>query len=402
MELKDIFLIMGFVILIGFVGRLMREKTKTPEALFLIIFGLVLGPVTGIFSAQIIQDMVPLISTAAMVCILIESGIDFKITRIKGAIGTATAFTLLVAIITTLLITIFLVVFFNWPIAHAALLGLISSGTTTLTAMTLLNGIKVPDKIKNMIFLETILNDFTLITGTFIIIEFMRINKFGISEATNLFLSELLIGLLIGVFASIIWRHVLLKLNKKKELIYASTLGACFILYYIVSFFGGSAIISIFIFSLFLANYERVTSFLNLSNGKDEDGFHEYLSRIQAIQTDFGFFIASAFFVMLGMIFDPNVITLELFFIAIGILILIILSRALATKMISRKDKDVAKYSGLISIMVPRGYVAAVLIFVPLQQGIVIPGIANIMIFLIISTTVVAIIGTALYLRKNN
>jgi len=402
MNVEDAFLIMSMVILIGFAGRLIREKTKIPEALFLIVFGLILGPISGIVPGKEMLELVPFVSTAAMVSILIESGIEFKISKLTGALGTATVFTLLVAVITTVIVTCFLVIFFSWPIAHAALLGLISSGTTTLTAMTLLNSVKVTNKIKNIILRETIINDFTLIIGTFIIVGFIKVNNFGISDAANLFFSELTIGLLIGIIFAIVWRQIMLRLNKKKELTYASTLGTCFMMYYVVSFLGGNAIISIFAFSLILGNYDRISNFINsqMKRRKEED-FSQYLSRINSVKTDFGFFISSSFFVLLGIIFDPAIMNLELFMIAGGVLLIIIAARGASATMISADDKDLAKHKLLISLMIPRGYVAAVLAFVPLQQGIDIPGIANIMILLIISTTLVAIAGTAAYAKMN-
>ena len=50
--------------------------------------------------------------------------------------------------------------------------------------------------------------------------------------------------------------------------------------------------------------------------------------------------------------------------------------------------------------MIPRGYVAAVLAFVPAQLGINIPFLTDIVVILIVVTTIIAIIGTALYARS--
>ncbi|HID73135.1 TPA: hypothetical protein EYP38_04285, partial [Candidatus Micrarchaeota archaeon] len=169
MALEDFFLIIGAVILIGFIGNLVRQRTNIPDSLFLIVFGLLLGPVTGLVPGQALLEFVPIVSVAAMVTILVESGIGFDIFRIMGSFGRAALLTFLIAIITTALITGFLTFFYGWEPAHAALLGLISSGTTTITAMSLLNSLNIPNKIRRLVFLETVINDFTLILGTFII-----------------------------------------------------------------------------------------------------------------------------------------------------------------------------------------------------------------------------------------
>jgi NhaP-type Na+/H+ or K+/H+ antiporter len=171
MELEIFFLIIGIIILIGFIGRLIHKWTKVPEALFLILFGLSIGPLTGLVNGAALLEFVPIVSVAAMITILVESGVSFDISRILGTLGKAVAFTLLVAILTTMLITSALYFFFSWNILHAALLGIIASGTTTITSMALLKGIEINEKVRSLIMLETIINDFTLILGTFIIVD---------------------------------------------------------------------------------------------------------------------------------------------------------------------------------------------------------------------------------------
>ena len=49
--------------------------------------------------------------------------------------------------------------------------------------------------------------------------------------------------------------------------------------------------------------------------------------------------------------------------------------------------------------MIPRGYVAAVLAFVPAQEGVEVPLLSDIIVMLIIVTTLISIVGVALYSR---
>ena len=45
-------LVIGFILLVGFIGNILYKKTKIPESLFLIIIGIVLGPVLNIIKGD--------------------------------------------------------------------------------------------------------------------------------------------------------------------------------------------------------------------------------------------------------------------------------------------------------------------------------------------------------------
>ena len=62
-------------------------------------------------------------------------------------------------------------------------------------------------------------------------------------------------------------------------------------------------------------------------------------------------------------------------------------------------DSYFSQYRGLITVMIPRGYVAAVLAFVPAQEGIEIPLLSDIIVVMVVVTTIIAIIGSAFYAR---
>ncbi len=397
MELERFFLIIGAIILTGFVGMLINQRTKIPESLFLILFGFVLGPGLKIVDGATLIEFVPIVSVAAMIVILVESGISFDIFKILGTFGRAVLFTITIALLTTVLTTALLVYFFNWNPLHAALLGIISSGTTTITAMALLKGIKIVDEVRRLIMLETVMNDFTIILGTFLLIDLISFSMVDISTAAKSLLSDFSVGVLAGFIFCFVWRYVLENVNIKKELNYASTIGLCFVLYYLAGFFGGNPIIAIFTFSLLLGNYYKVYDFITGHEKDEKSGFDEVLRSIKSVQTDISFFMKSFFFVLLGVTFNMEVLGHIPLLLIAGVILMILLSRFLAATIVLRRDKVLARYRSLITVMIPRGYVAAVLAFVPAQQGIEIPLFTDVIVILIVATTFVAILGTAVF-----
>ncbi|MFP3950053.1 MAG: cation:proton antiporter [Candidatus Micrarchaeia archaeon] len=400
MDIEYLFLMIGAVLLTGFLGRLVRQRTQIPESLMLISFGLLLGPLTGVIPGEILMEFVPVISVAAMITILVEAGIGFDVSALKSALKTAVAFTLLVAISTTVLISLLLVHVYGWPILHAVLLGLICSGTTTITTMSLLEGMKVGDKLRRLILLETIINDFTLILGTFVIVEFMKVSGFGIEAGIKTALSELSVAIFLGLAFGFLWRRVLKDFNLERALNYISTIGFCFVLYYLAASLGGNSIIAIFTFSLFLGNYHKIYDLVRRPIKKAErKSFQNVLDSIHSVETDFTFFIASFFFVLLGLTLNPALLQSVSVFLIGGILCFILVSRLLSSQVLSWMDSYFSQYRGIITVMIPRGYVAAVLAFVPAQEGIEVPLLSDIIVVMVIVTTIIAILGSTVYAR---
>ena len=398
MDLETMMLIIGSVILIGFAGRITYRWTRVPESLFLIAFGLIIGPLTNLVDGSSSFEIIQIVFAAALITILIESGVTFDISRLMGHIGIAALFTLMIAAITTLLVAGMLVFFLNWNVLHALLLGLISSGTTTVTAMALLHGLNVSEKVRGLIMLETIINDFTLVVGTFLIVNFIKFEAFDLPVALQATFFDLTIGIMFGFTTAFVWRHVLSAVNIRKELNYASTIGVCFLLYYFAKAAGGSSVIAVFCFALVLGNYLRIIR--SITPEKKRIASDEITKSIVSVQNDFAFFMKTFFFVLLGITFDISLLSKIPLLLIAGILAMIILGRAISVTVISRIDHDYAKYRAVIASMIPRGALAAVLAFIPMQEGIEIPLFTDIVVILVLLTTLVAIVGVSVFGRK--
>jgi len=397
MDIGMLFLLTGAAILTGLAGILINQRTQIPDSLFLIVFGLLIGPVLGLVSGEAVNEFLPIVSTAAMVVILLDSGISFDISKILGLLRTSLIFTLSVAVLTTILITLFLVYFFGWDIGAAALLGLIASGTTTITAMALIKDLKVDTKVKRLILLETIINDLTLILGAFIIIDIIRFSTLEISSAVSSIFSDIGIGLVLGAVFAIVWRKLLPKADITRELNYASTLGICLILYFVAEALGGNSIIAIFAFSLMLGNYRKFSTILGTSKKSESKKFENIMDSIESSQINFTFFMKAFFFVLLGATFSTSLLSSISIYMILGIIVLILIARLVSISGLSYFDKDFAPYKFLVTVLIPRGYVAAVLAFIPVQYGIEIPMFTDIVVILVVLTSIVAMIGVFAY-----
>ncbi len=400
MNLSQILLFGGLVLLVGLFGRLLQQRTKLPESIFLILFGVLLGPILEIIPASEVLPFVPLVSTLALIVILLESGLSFEAHKLDYTLRSAIFLILLVGALTTIFVGGALHYVFGWEIYSALLIGLISSGTTTLTARTLLESTNADPHVRKIITLETIFNDITIVVGTMVLIEFMLSGQGGLAVPLRTIMSQFSVAIVLGAIFGWIWKGAMERLSGIKGLRYISTLGFCLTLYYIAEAVGGNPVLSIFAFSLVLGNHAKLHQHLFPSF---QNQFAPALSQIKKVQGDFTFFMRSFFFFLLGVSFSFGLLAGPIPLIVFLIIAIILASRFISTSLLSLADPDVGRFRMLMTVMIPRGFVATVLAFVPAQRGIVIPLLTEIVLLLVFATTFVSIAGTFIYnLRTPN
>jgi NhaP-type Na+/H+ or K+/H+ antiporter len=101
------------------------------------------------------------------------------------------------------------------------------------------------------------------------------------------------------------------------------------------------------------------------------------------------------------MITDVSVVTMPLILMTLAILGIMIATRFMSVQIISFIEKKYKQHALLISTMLPRGFVATLLAFLPYNEGIIIPTFTEIVLLLIFSTAIVSIFGNILFRTAN-
>jgi len=394
----DFFLVIGLIILIGFFGRLLRHKTNIPESLFLIVLGIILGPVTHFFDASLLLGFVPILSVFALVVILLEASTSLEIFSLVKSVPRSLIFTLLVAILIAFGIAAPLHFLLGYSPEAAIILGLISSGTTTVTVTALLDRLQASKPVKDLLTLESIINDFIGIVGTFLLLDFIQAQTADVTTALQTLFGDIFAAIVAGLIAALVWQHILVRFNVKKELSYMSTLGAAFVIYYLGYLTGANPIITVFAFGLFIGNMMTIADF---ARWKMND-FSSTLESIRNVQPDISFFVRTFFFVILGIIFNPSSISLSVLAVVVLVTVVALAARYASSTLLSHWDSFFIENRQLITIMIPRGFAATILAFVPQQYGINIPFLSDIVLLVVFLSTLVAIIGTGFYAHTNH
>jgi len=89
-EADQLLLLISSTLIISYVSSYFYSKTKIPDILWVLAFGIVLGPVLGYFDKDMFLSISPLMSTLALSIILFEAGLTLDIAQLMKSISKAT------------------------------------------------------------------------------------------------------------------------------------------------------------------------------------------------------------------------------------------------------------------------------------------------------------------------
>jgi cell volume regulation protein A len=406
-------LILGLIILVGFVGRVVFKYTKVPESLFMILIGLAVGPGFGLVDQAVFVEYGSFVVKITLVIVLLDSGLKLDMFDTVRSMVKALRFTLLVLVFSTLFIGVFFMVM-GWAPLHALLIGVVSSGTTTVVTASLLPRLQVSEDIKQVLLMESIINDVTLITAAVIIIQVLGLGIVDLGQLVSLLLGPVIIAVVLGLGFTVLWVSVLWRLYTRQELAYVFTMGVLFLLYSLVELLGGNGAIAVLVLSLTLGNIPLILEALLGEESPLQYGFLQRYSmslttlqrftdlvdEIKASQVDFAFFMQNFFFVYLGIIFDPAKIDFMLIGICFAIILLMFASRYVSARIMAFSDPAFKKYATFVAGVVARGFTATFVALLPETKGITVPLFKEIVLIMVLLSTFVTILGTIIHERR--
>lgn len=392
-----LFSVIAGIIFFGFGGEIFFKRTGISYYLFLILIGVVLGPVLAIFPRQPLVPVLGIFSSFTLIMILFYSGMDMKIREVvKGSPRTIVQVTVYV-VSSIFIIGISMHLILGWDIVQSLIFGSMVGGeTASVVVIPLSRSLKLGQNTITFLTLESILNSiYSIVFYT----AFVGLYKTGTSSWVTPLTTigmNFAIGITLGVVLSIAWMF-LLKVFHDFKYTYVLTLGLLLITYAITEVLHGSGLVAVLIFGLFLGSSKSVLSRLrqrfDISDLKDQ--FHKF-------QGEISFLMETFFFVFLGLVFviKPSEILSNL---VLGVLILGILLafRFIATKL-STKNSALYNDRYTIFLICAQGVVPATLSVAALGEGIPLANtFVSLAVYVIILTNIVTTVGTIIITRKN-
>ncbi|MEO9307935.1 MAG: cation:proton antiporter [Nitrososphaera sp.] len=392
-----VFSVVAGIIFLGFVGEIFFKKTGISYYLFLIMIGVILGPIFDVFPREPLIPVLGIFASFTLIMILFYSGMDMKIREvIKGSPRTMVQVTIYV-VSSIFLIGIALHFILNWDLIQSLIFGAIVGGeTASVVVIPLSRSLNLGHNTITFLTLESILNSIYSIVfyEAFVSLYKTGTNNWAVPVIT--IGTSFSIGILVGIVLSISWMFVL-KFARNFKYTYVLTLGLLFTTYTVTEFLHGSGLVAVLIFGLFLGSSKVV-----LSRLRQKFDLVEMNDQFYKFQGEVSFIMETFFFVFLGLVFiivpDAILTNVVLGLVILGILLLV---RYIATKASTQKS-ELKKDQLAIILICAQGVVPATLSISALNDGIPLANtFVSLAVYVIILTNIVTTVGSIFIARKN-
>jgi cell volume regulation protein A len=362
-------LAIGAAIIIGFIGNAIFAKYRIPEVLILVAFGMLIGPDIlgnrlGLVTDGTINDIGQfrdLFLSMALVVILFDGGLSLDIRTVMESARLSLLMSVLTFILEMLIIATLVHLITEIDFLICLILGGIVGGTTEAVVIPIASKMRVKEKTKAMLIMESVVTDVLVIVT---VIALIKVAELGDASVTS-FIRELavkfLVGGAVGLVTGVAWLFVLQRLHNQ-PLSYMLSVGALFAVAGFVELpqIGSSSVAAALMFGLAIGNRQyikrRLTS-KTLTLPSDE-----YL---QHFSTEITFFVRTFFFVYLGLLFDFDSFTTIHLVLGILMISVIALSRRITSFVAWRVGNLDRNDADAIFAMMPKGLSAAVLATLP-------------------------------------
>ena len=377
-----ILLAAGVVIFSGVVGEAFFKKTGVPDVAFLMILGVIIGPVLGIIQTEAVIQVVPYFAALALIIIMFDGGFNLDIKNMIRTAHFAFALAILGFILSVIFVTIGAHYILDWGWLESILLGSIVGGSSSAIVFGLVRNIRISDDAKSMLSFESALTDILATIIAFILFEAVLSGQFSLQTLEETLGRAVIVGLILGFGVGIPWMYVSNKLSNAQHG-YMLTLGILFVLFFLANSFGESGALTALVFGLMLGNKKHLSRVLRFKLPKIEtdDPTHNQIT----------FLVRSFFFVFVGLMASFGQIEYVIFGVLITIAIYYgrtIVGKITLTKRFSQLDRQVTY------VMIPRGLAAAVLATYPVTMGLPnAEAYPQIVFFIILASVVITTIG---------
>lgn len=290
------FAIAASIIIVGFVGNLLFEKTGLPDVLWLMLFGILIGPIFSLINVKTLSDNISIFAPLALMIILFDSGLQFDLIKFVKDSPRAIVLAFLSFIFSVSATLAFTSFFLSWSFEKGILAGAIVGATSPIILVSVLRQINVKSRLSSLLIIESVLGDILAIIATISILQIISLEKsLSLSETLNSFFGSFSIGIIAGITFGSIWLIILTKIKGRKYS-YMLTMAILLFIYSAVEYIKGSGALAALTFGLMLGNGPEISRMFKTEEKLQIDKL------IHAFEEEITFFVRVFFFVYLGAI----------------------------------------------------------------------------------------------------
>lgn len=357
------YIFLGLLIFCAHLFNAWFSRRRIPDVLLLMGIGILVGPVTGWITPEQLSDVGPVLSSLTLLFILFDSGIDMRLDLVRRYWTGVVQVTLLsyaVSLAAAALVSYFVI---GFQLQTSIMLGAMVAGTGAAIVIPLVNQMRVTEKARITLTLESAISGMLAIVITLAFIEGFKLGNISVPAMVGHVLASVIVSLIIGLAGGIFWSSMMERVRKLENSMFL-TPAFVFVMYGVTDLIGFSGAIASLTFGLVLGNpeYFQVSFLRKLKLGEmtplmdNEKGFFK----------EFVFILKTYFFVYIG-ISIPFTNAWAFIYGAI-IAAVLYLVRFLLIVFVGKENTPEERLS--VSILIPKGLIAAVLASIPEQVNL--------------------------------
>ena len=385
MEFAPVIIFVGLLVFLAHLFTALFERTRVPDVFYLIIIGVVIGPVLHIVSPGDFGKVGYVFTTIALAVILFEGGLELSIEHLTISWRSTLVITLVSYVIAWVFVTATILWLMDLEFALALFMGAVLAGPAPAVVIPLIRQLKLYPTTQTTLTLEAPLGEALSIIVGLAILESVKLDTVHVGNLIGRLLSSFLFAFLIGAAGGFIWSVLLHRIRQLRHAIF-TTPSFILVLFGLTEFLGFSGAVAALTFGITLGNV-GTKEFPWLANKYNLTPLqHNEIEK--AFFGEIVFLVKTFFFVFLGLSVQlTDVWTLT---IAGSLTVALLTARMLAVRVSSRKSSTTVKDGLLMGVMIPKGTAAAVLAAIPLQMGLVGGEQMQSVIYAVVVTSIVA------------
>ena len=357
---REIGLTIAIIGLLIFTAHLFSEifsRKRIPDVLFLIIIGLLIGPVFHWISPESLGNAGSLFSGITLVTILFESGTQLRFSALKDSFMGALKLTALNFILSA--VAVWLVGWFVLDLGPiiSMILGCMLGGTASAVVIPIVRQMRMSEKPAIMLILEAAIGNVFSIVLALALMQAIKSKHLEFGAILGNIFSSFILATVMGLLGAIFWALILDRIRNIKYSI-LTTPAFVFIIYGINEWMGFSGAIAALAFGIGLANIDAIyNAWLKKFIKKVPVNLNE---TERSLFSELVLLLKTFFFIYVGISIQLK--QWQPIVIGLGISALLFIIRIPAVRFaVSKKEGIPDKELAFMSALNPKGLTAAVL-----------------------------------------
>ncbi|HDH45056.1 MAG TPA: hypothetical protein ENG66_06680, partial [Thermococcus sp.] len=172
----SLLLLLAATIFLGYLGSVLYKSTRVPDVIWLLLFGLLLGPILQVYDVSLFWKVAPLMSVIALTLILFGAGLSLNFYQTISLLPKTLLITIIKFVFSLILVGFFLGTFFpGFSLLDGLLLAAIVGGTDSAVIQALFKSFKRVEKglesVEAVLLLESVINGVLCLVATITFIQ---------------------------------------------------------------------------------------------------------------------------------------------------------------------------------------------------------------------------------------